>query len=50
MMLMVYGGLDIGHEDVWRMQLQVVHNFIAVLLQFYKALNIILCVCVVEKH
>ena len=31
-------------EGVWRIQLQSVQNLIAILLQIYQVLNIILCV------
>jgi hypothetical protein len=41
---LVCGGLDVGNEDVWMIQLQCVQNLIAILLQLYQALNIILCV------
>jgi len=42
--LLVCGGLDVGNEGVWRIQLQGAQNLIAILLQLYQALNIILCV------
>ena len=41
---LVCGGLDSGNEGVWRIQLQGVQNLIAILLQLYQSLNIILCV------
>jgi len=46
--LLVCGGLDVGNEGVWRIQLQGVQNLIAILLQIYQALNIVLHV--VECH